>query len=96
MLTPSLRLKALLLLLTAVLALPWPSAAAPRSEEGRQANAAEPAAAAFFARAWSFLENIWSKSACHVDPFGVCGVDPTQPPPAKSGCQIDPFGICKP
>lgn len=94
--TASFRRTTLLLLLVAVLASPWPSAAGPRAEEPRPARAAEPAAMDFFDRVWSFLESMWSKSGCDVNPNSVCDTDTAQPPQAKEGCHINPNGGCTP
>ena len=84
------------LLLVAVLAFPWPSAAGPRTEEPRPARVAEPAVMDVFDSVWSFLQSIWSKSDCYIDPNGVCDTDTAQLPQAKTGCYIDPFGQCRP
>jgi hypothetical protein len=94
MLTASFRRKTVLLVLFVVLVAPWASATEVRSE-GRQAvQAIEASPLDLLGRAWSFLRNVWAKSACSIDPDGLC---PAQPPiQAKSACNIDPNGLCRP
>lgn len=97
MLTASFRRTTILLLLVAVLAAPWASAAAPRIEIPEQEKAVQTAPSEFFGRLWSFLWNLRSKEGCRIDPNGRCVIGPAQPPAqTKSGCHIDPFGRCVP
>ena len=97
MLTPSFRRTILLLLLAAVLATPWASAAGPRAAESPSAQAVESAPLDLLGRVWSFLRNAWSKEGCHIDPSGLCSTGTSQPPPqTKEGCNIDPSGQCRP
>lgn len=91
----SLRRKAVLLLLAAVLAFPWASTASPRPESPRRAESAAPALLDLLARARSFLAGAWDKEGCHIDPNGRC--IPAAPPSTTQtdvGCNIDPFGRC--
>ncbi len=93
--TSSFRRTTLVLLLAAFLTTPWASAAGLRTDGGQPA-VSEAASWDLFDRVWGFLESIWSKTGCHLDPNGVCEADPAQSPQAKEGCHIDPFGGCKP
>lgn len=79
--------KVVVLVLFAILALPWVSAAGPRQEEVRPA-------ASFFERVWSFLTSLWSESGCHIDPNGVCAPEPRPTNDIDEGCRIDPNGGC--
>jgi len=92
MLTASLRRKTLLLLLAAVLAAPWASAAGPRTETAQPAQAAESAPLDALERLWGLLRNAWIKDGCHLDPFGRCTAQP--PVQTKEGCRLDPDGRC--
>lgn len=76
--------KVALLVLFAILALPWVSAAGPRQEEA--------SASSVFEQVWSFLTSLWSESGCRIDPNGVCPPEP--PPTIDEGCRIDPNGGC--
>jgi hypothetical protein len=97
MLTAAIRRKTILLLLAAVLAAPWASAAAPRAEDSRPVQAVAPAPPELLGRIWSFLQSVWSKTGCSIDPFGRCDADPGQQSvQAKSNCSIDPDGRCVP
>jgi hypothetical protein len=94
MLTASFRRKTVLLVLIAVLALPWVSAAEVRPQGRDAVQAVEASPLDLLGRVWSFLRNAWAKSSCHIDPKGLC---PAQPPvQAKSVCSIDPNGLCRP
>lgn len=93
MLNVSIRRKILLLMLVAVLAMPWPSVAGSQSERSRMAQIEEPATLDFFSRIWSLLQSAGSKEGCHIDPNGRC--TPQNPPSqTKEGCHIDPDGRC--
>jgi hypothetical protein len=85
----SLRRKALLLLLAAFLALPWPSAAAPRQAP----NATTLAPSTLWNHAWSFLQSLWSEAGCIIDPGGRCAAGASKPT-TDTGCGIDPGGRC--
>jgi hypothetical protein len=92
----SLRRKTFLLLLCAVLAAPW-ATAAPRRSHPPQAVA--PAPLDLLGLSWSFLKSFWSEEGCDIDPNGRCITRPTQVSPPKSlwseeGCMIDPSGRC--
>jgi hypothetical protein len=94
MLTASLRRKTLLLLLAAVLAAPWASAAGPRTETAQPAQAAEFAPLDVLERLWGLLRNAWTKEGCEINPNGHCTAQP--PVQTKEGCHIDPSGLCRP
>ncbi|HWM92757.1 MAG TPA: hypothetical protein VN493_18480 [Thermoanaerobaculia bacterium] len=87
--------KVVVFLLLAILAVPWASAAGPRTDESRAEKAAtlplEP-----LSRLWSFLTSIWSETGCHIDPNGRCAPEPRPTSWADEGCHIDPNGRCKP
>jgi hypothetical protein len=90
----SLRRKTLLLLLCAVLAAPWASAAPQRSHAPQ---AVSPAPLDLLGLSWSFLKSLWSEEGCHIDPDGRCIAGTAQVPQPKSfwsaeGCGIDPDG----
>jgi hypothetical protein len=59
----SLHRKTLLLLLCAVLAAPW-ATAAPRKSHAPQAVA--PAPIDLLGRSWSFLKSLWSEQGCDI------------------------------
>ncbi|HSS51509.1 MAG TPA: hypothetical protein VLX28_21405 [Thermoanaerobaculia bacterium] len=89
------RRKTVLLLLVAVLAAPWASAAA---QSGPAAISAS-APLDLFSYAWRFLTHLWSKEGCRIDPDGRCTPQSTQALPVPrtgSGCHIDPNGACQP
>ncbi len=78
----SLRRKILVcLLLITVLAVPWAAAA------DRAAPAPD-----LFHRVWSFFTSLWSKTGCHIDPDGHCGIPQILP---DEGCNVDPLGRCR-
>ena len=79
--------KVVVLVLFAILALPWVSAAGPRQEDGRPA-------ANLFEQVWSFLTSLWSESGCHIDPDGDCAPEPLPTEDTDEGCHIDPDGRC--
>jgi hypothetical protein len=89
MLNASIRRKAVLLVLFAILvvATPWASAAGSQPERPQSVQALEPAALELFSRVWSLLQRAGSKEGCHIDPWGQ-----TSPPQTKEGCNIDPWG----
>jgi hypothetical protein len=92
-----LRRKTALLLLTALLAFPWSSAASPRLESPRREEAAVSVFLDLLARAWSSFTGTWDKTGCHIDPDGRCL--PAAPPStikSDTGCHIDPSGRCIP
>ena len=88
MLTVPIRRKALLLLLAAVLAMPWPAAAVPIFEDSPAGRALTDLN--LLDRLRGFLLGIWTKAGCHIDPNGI-----PQPPinQTKEGCHIDPNGV---
>ena len=97
MLTASIRRKILLVLLAAVLTIPWPASAgtweSPRL--GRVRTNLD-----LLDRPWGFLLGVWTKAGCNIDPNGRegCNIDPNgipQPPinQTKEGCHIDPNGV---
>lgn len=77
--------KVAVLVVFAILALPWVSAAGPRQEEVRPVSS-------LLEQIWSFLTSAWSESGCHIDPNGNCAPEPM--PTVDSGCRIDPDGRC--
>jgi hypothetical protein len=79
--------KVVVLVLFAILALPWVSAAGPRQEDVRPA-------ANFFEQAWSFLTSLWSEEGCHIDPNGDCAPEIRPMDDNDEGCRIDPNGGC--
>lgn len=91
MASASFRHKTVLLLLVAVLAAPWASAAA---QSGPAATSA-PASLDLFSTSWRFLTHLWSKEGCRIDPNGRCLPQSAQPRPVpRTGCHIDPNGTC--
>jgi hypothetical protein len=78
--------KVVVLVLFAILALPWVSAAA--QEEVRPA-------ANLFEQVWSFLTSLWSEEGCHIDPSGNCKPEPLPTNDIDEGCRIDPNGGCR-
>jgi hypothetical protein len=88
----STRGKALLLLLAALLVLPWSLAAAPRRAAPPRAAAQEPAPAVSLAvRFGSWLRSLWGKEGIDIDPNGRAAVHPTGG--ATIGSNIDPNGL---
>ena len=79
--------KVALLVLFAILALPWVSAADPRQEEASTSSV--------FEQVWSFLTSLWSESGCHIDPNGECAPKPQPMDDTDTGCHIDPSGGCR-
>jgi 4-amino-4-deoxy-L-arabinose transferase-like glycosyltransferase len=85
------------LALAAVLALPWPAAAAPQARY-------QPAAPGFLQQLWTALTAFWEAgvppdSGCKMDPDGGCLPRSAAPAPAitpDSGCKMDPNGGCLP
>jgi hypothetical protein len=48
-----------------------------------------------FPRIWAFLNGIWSKNGCSIDPFGCPKQNEgTASGSNKNGCTIDPSGGC--
>ena len=78
--------KVVVLVLFAILALPWVSAAEPRQE-------VRPVS--FFEQFWSFFTNLWSDEGCRIDPSGACAPEPRPLDDTDSGCHIDPSGGCR-
>src|SRR6185295_15589823 len=64
--SPSLRRRALPLLLCAGLLAPW--AAAATAQKARAAQAAAPAASSLLDRAWRLLQSLWGEEGCMIDP----------------------------
>jgi hypothetical protein len=85
--------KVALLLLVAVLAAPWASAAAPRQSEARPAQAAA-SPQELLNRLWTFLKIAWSETGCMIDPSGRCVPEPRPQAETDTGCRIDPSGGC--
>jgi len=75
--------KVAVLVVFAILALPWVSAAGPRQEEVQPG---------LLEQIWSFLTSAWNEEGCHIDPSGGCAPEPL--PTTDSGCRIDPDGRC--
>jgi hypothetical protein len=96
MLTATFRRTLVLLLLAAVLAAPWASAAGLRSESSRPAKAVESISWDLLDGVWSFLRSVWETEGCHIDPSGTCDSGTPTPPQTKGGCHIDPDGVCRP
>jgi len=42
---------------------------------------------------WSFLDRLWAKEGCGLDPHGACA---TSPVTTDVGCGLDPSGACAP
>jgi hypothetical protein len=96
MLTVSLRRKTVLLLLVAVLATPWASAASLQPEGPRVTQALD--SVPLFGPVWRMLQNAWAKAGCMIDPDGRCVKEGCMIDPdgrcAKAGCRLDPDGRC--
>jgi hypothetical protein len=92
MTTPSLRRNALLFLLIAVLAAPWPATASP--QKPRVAPAAAPSSFDFLSRSWAFLQSFWSEEGCRIDPNGRCLTGNNPKADTDTGCRLDPDGHC--
>lgn len=88
--TPTLRRPALLLL-AALLAAPWASAAGPQIESPRATQAVSPDDAFDLSRFWRLLKSAWTKEGCNIDPNGRCVTQKVD-----TGCNIDPNGRCHP
>jgi hypothetical protein len=83
----------LLLVLFAILATPWASAAGRQGASVQPVQVVEPATVELFSSIWSFVRRVSSKEGCHIDPWGRC--TPKNPPPqTKECCHIDPNGRC--
>lgn len=87
----SLRRNVFLLLLLAVLAAPWASAAGSLDDDRSMEAAASPLD--LFGRLWTLLKSAWSETGCMVDPNGFCTPEPE--PQSDTGCMIDPDGRCR-
>jgi hypothetical protein len=85
MLTVSLRRKIVLLLLVAVLATPWASAASLLPESPRVAQALD--SVPLVGSVWRLLRSVWNEEGCRIDPNGQCAS-------MKEGCRLDPDGRC--
>jgi len=98
MTTRSFRRKTILLLLVALFATPWISAAESRAiESARPVQILEPAQFHLLNQLWNTLRSLWSKEGCQIDPNGRCLTSPSPPPPTlqtDEGCNIDPSGRC--
>jgi hypothetical protein len=96
MLTVSLRRKIVLLLLVAVLATPWASAASLLPESPRVAQALD--SVPLVGSVWRMLRSVLHEAGCRIDPDGRCATSPPAknppPPQTKIGCMIDPNGRC--
>jgi hypothetical protein len=79
--------KVVVLVLFAILALPWVSAA----EDVRPAESVS----SLFEQVWSFITSIWSEEGCRIDPNGGCAPEPMPTDDTDSGCHIDPNGGCR-
>jgi hypothetical protein len=87
-----------LLLLAALLAMPWAVSAAGPQASPRPARAIQLGALDLFSQIWSFFR----KEGCGIDPSGSCAtkegcnIDPNGKPVCegreKEGCRIDPDG----
>ncbi|MFL6202326.1 MAG: hypothetical protein ACJ76J_24420 [Thermoanaerobaculia bacterium] len=86
----SFRRNVFLLLLLAVLAAPWASAAAGLDADRPAEAAASPLD--LLGRFWTFLRSAWSETGCHLDPDGRCA--PAPQPQSDTGCHLDPNGGC--
>lgn len=85
--------RAALLLVLLLVAVPALQAAPTRAEAERAPSAS--AAWDLFTQVWDFLTGVWGTNGCEVDPSGIrC-----QPRPATvevdNGCEIDPSGRCR-
>ena len=83
----------LLLVVVAMLALPWTASAA-GSRSPWPARALQAGELDLFSHLWSFFR----KEGCRLDPGGLCapkggcGIDPSGLCAGKEGCNIDPSG----
>jgi len=80
--------KVVVLVVVAILALPWVSVAGPRQEEVRPAVSES----GLLGRLWELVTSLWSASG-YTNPPG----DEPEPQPTNdidSGCHIDPNGRC--
>lgn len=91
-----LRRKAILLLLTSILAFPWAASAGSRLGSARSVAPSTSAFLDILGRAWTFLTSDRNKEGCHLDPDGLCA--PGSPKPTiqtDTGCHLDPNGGCR-
>jgi hypothetical protein len=95
--SPSLRRRTLVLLLAAILATSWVSAAGSKVPASPAATVA--VQQDFLSRAWSLLASLWGAEGCNIDPDGRCRAGAAQPVPPRvhtdTGCNIDPDGRCR-
>jgi hypothetical protein len=89
-----LRTPLVLLLLAALLILPWPAGALPGPDgTARRVPETSPGAWQLLSQAWSLLVSLWEEEGCGIDPSGHCASTPTVAP-TEEGCGIDPDGRC--
>jgi hypothetical protein len=81
--------KVTVLLLLAVLAAPWASAAASQQTDARPVKVSP---LELLSRFWTFVTSVWSDEGCRIDPNGGCVPEPQEEP--DTGCRIDPNGGC--
>ena len=101
MLSPSRRLRVLVLLLTLTV-LVSPSAWAREGPAGRTeqpAKVSKPLPLNLLSSAWTLLTGLWAKEGCGIDPDGHCVTAPATAAPVvpeqvDTGCGIDPDGRC--
>jgi hypothetical protein len=82
----------ILFLLIALVTTPWAAAGGSQPESPRAARAVEDVPV--FGNFWKFLQSVWEKEGCNIDPDGRCVKELTQT--SKIGCNIDPNGRCIP
>ena len=77
------------LLLAAILLVPWAASAAPLIKV-RQASTG------FLPQLWSLIADLWADAGCGLDPSGRCkgGTAPALPASLDEGCGLDPNGRC--
>ena len=92
----SLRRKAALLVLGAVLVAPWPSFAAGRNRaEPRHERAAVASSTEVLAFLWGTLTSIWEENGCSIDPSGLTGAcqqGHSLAGPGVNACSLNPDG----
>lgn len=93
-----LRRKVIPLLFVITLTAAWASAAGPQAGKPRPTRDAAPILVEWVGRALGLLASVWGKTGCQIDPNGLCGSSPAEPPLAgdrtDTGCNIDPDGRC--
>lgn len=96
MLSTSLPRKVVVLLLLAILTVPFAAGAMPDRDTPRRESTF--LTADLLGRLWSVVQSAWSETACRIDPNGGCAPgtteEPQPGPETDEGCHIDPDGRC--